>query len=82
MNIQAIATGTLSGIVHGFCRSAKKKYADGDIEGAMKCIDTLMANFNDPITVSSEYTNARKLKEDAIFRIECGENTENTEKAG
>ena len=73
MNINAIAIGTLAGIVHGFGRAAKKKLEAGDIEGAKHCIDTLMANFNDPITAQVEYTNARKLKEDAIFDIECGE---------
>ena len=73
MNTNLIAIGALSGIVHGFSRAAKKKLEAGDVEGAKHCLDTLMANFSDPLMAGAEYLKARKLKEDAIFDIECGE---------
>ncbi len=73
MNTYEIAAGSLSGIVQGFGRAAKKKFADGDVVGAMKCLDTLLVNFADPPSASPAYVNARQSRADMIYNIECGE---------
>ena len=64
------ATGMISGIVNGFAKAAKKKLERGDTEGALRSLDTLIANFVDPQFASIAYVSARETKERTILDIE------------